>query len=327
MVRGQRAARRAATASSRAQAEWDARWWSPIINAEHLAMREHAGIFDLSAFAIFDVCGAGRARRAAARGAGADGRAGRPGRLHAGAQPGRRLQVRPHDHAARRRGVPRRHRRRARHGRPQAVRRRACPHDGSATLVDVTTAWTTIGLWGPRARDILASVTSDDVSHEGFPFGRCRTIEIGSQLVLASRISYVGDLGWELYVPIEQGARLWDVLWEAGAPHSLTACGIGVYGTTGPAREGLPRLRRRARDRVQRRRGRHGAAEREGAGLRRQGGAPAPPRGGAGGDPLHADGRRPHLGRAASSATRSAASRSRCATARRSPTPRAAART
>ena len=107
------------------------------------------------------------------------------------------------------------------------------PGDGSASLVDVTTAWTTIGLWGPRARDILSSVTSDDVSHEGFPFGTCRTLEIGSQLVLASRISYVGDLGWELYVPIEQGARLWDVLWEAGGPHGLTACGIGVYGTTG----------------------------------------------------------------------------------------------
>jgi glycine cleavage system aminomethyltransferase T len=107
------------------------------------------------------------------------------------------------------------------------------PEDGSATLVDVTTAWTTIGLWGPRARDILASTSSDDVSHEGFPFGTCRTIEIGSQLALASRISYVGDLGWELYVPIEQGARLWDALWEAGHPHGLTACGIGVYGTTG----------------------------------------------------------------------------------------------
>jgi glycine cleavage system aminomethyltransferase T len=76
------------------------------------------------------------------------------------------------------------------------------------------------------------------VSHEGFPFGRCRTIEIGSQLVLASRISYVGDLGWELYVPIEQGARLWDVLWEAGQPHSVTACGIGVYGTTGRLEKG-----------------------------------------------------------------------------------------
>jgi glycine cleavage system aminomethyltransferase T len=107
------------------------------------------------------------------------------------------------------------------------------PGDGSATLADVTTAWTTIGLWGPSARELLGSVTAADVSHEGFPFATCRTVEIGSQLVLASRISYVGDLGWELYVPIEQGARLWDVLWEAGQPYGLTACGIGVYGTTG----------------------------------------------------------------------------------------------
>ncbi len=51
--------------------------------------------------------------------------------------------------------------------------------------------------------------------------------------VLASRISYVGDLGWELYVPIEQGERLWDLLWEAGRPSGLAACGIGVYGITG----------------------------------------------------------------------------------------------
>jgi glycine cleavage system aminomethyltransferase T len=92
---------------------------------------------------------------------------------------------------------------------------------------------TTIGLWGPRARDIVASTTSDDVSNEGFKFGTCRVVEIGAQRVLASRISYVGDLGWELYVSIEQGLKLWDTLWEAGRPHGLVACGIGVYGTTG----------------------------------------------------------------------------------------------
>ena len=51
--------------------------------------------------------------------------------------------------------------------------------------------------------------------------------------MLASRISYVGDLGWELYVPIEQGAKLWDIVWEAGAPHGVVPAGIGVYGTTG----------------------------------------------------------------------------------------------
>ena len=102
-----------------------------------------------------------------------------------------------------------------------------------AELTDLTSAMTTVGLWGPRARDILASTTSDDVSNEGFKFGTCRVIEIGTERVLASRISYVGDLGWELYAPMEQGLVLWDTLWEAGRPHGLAACGIGVYGTTG----------------------------------------------------------------------------------------------
>ncbi|MFN8224082.1 MAG: FAD-dependent oxidoreductase [Gaiellales bacterium] len=214
------------------EAEWDARWWSPIINAEHLAMREHAGIFDLSAFAIFDVCGAGAldALQHAVL-AQVDVPIGKvvytpvlsPGGgfksdltiMRLGEQEFRVVTGGAHGMADRK------------------LFRDLLPADGSATLVDVTTAWTTIGLWGPRARDILASVTRDDVSNDGFPFGACRTIEIGSQLVLASRISYVGDLGWELYVPIEQGGRLWDVLWEAGEPHHLTACGIGVYGTTG----------------------------------------------------------------------------------------------
>jgi glycine cleavage system aminomethyltransferase T/glycine/D-amino acid oxidase-like deaminating enzyme len=218
-------------------AEWDARWWSPIINAEHLAMREHAGIFDLSAFAIFDVQGPGAldALQHAVL-AQMDVPAGRvvytpvlgPGGgfksdltiMRLGDEEFRVVTGGAHGMADRKLFTDR------------------LPADGSASLVDVTTAWTTIGLWGPRARDILSSVTSGDVSHEGFAFGACKTIEIGSQLVLASRISYVGDLGWELYVPMEQGARLWDVLWEAGAPHSLTACGIGVYGTTGRLEKG-----------------------------------------------------------------------------------------
>ena len=87
-------------------------------------------------------------------------------------------------------------------------------------------------LWGPRARDIMRELTSADMSHEGFPFATCRDIEMGPLRVLASRISYVGDLGWELYVPIEQGARLWDMA-EAGEPHGIVPAGIGVYGTTG----------------------------------------------------------------------------------------------
>jgi glycine cleavage system aminomethyltransferase T len=107
------------------------------------------------------------------------------------------------------------------------------PSDGSAQIHDQTNAWCTLGLWGPRARDILESVTNDDVSHEGLPFARCKEIEIGPLQTLISRISYVGDRGWELYVPIEQGARLWEIIAEAGAPHGIVPAGIGVYGTTG----------------------------------------------------------------------------------------------
>jgi glycine cleavage system aminomethyltransferase T len=107
-----------------------------------------------------------------------------------------------------------------------------------AFLADLTSAWTTIGLWGPKARDILASVTEEDVSHAGFAFGTCREIEIAGIVVLASRISYVGELGWELHVPIEQGLRVWDRLWQAGQPHGLIPAGIGVYGTTGRLEKG-----------------------------------------------------------------------------------------
>jgi len=107
------------------------------------------------------------------------------------------------------------------------------PEDGSATIEDLTSTWCTVGLWGPRARDILASLTSDDVSNEGFPFSTWKDVDVGGLPVLASRISYVGDLGWELYVPMAEGAWLWDAVWAAGQPHGIVPAGIGVYGTTG----------------------------------------------------------------------------------------------
>jgi glycine cleavage system aminomethyltransferase T len=93
-------------------------------------------------------------------------------------------------------------------------------------------------VWGPRARALVQSVTGDDVSHAGFPFATCREITIGPIRTLASRISYVGELGWELHAPMEQGQRLWDTLWEAGRPHGVAPVGIGVYGTTGRLEKG-----------------------------------------------------------------------------------------
>jgi glycine cleavage system aminomethyltransferase T/glycine/D-amino acid oxidase-like deaminating enzyme len=214
------------------EAEWDSRWWSPIINAEHLAMRDRAAMIDLTAFTIFDVIGPGALatvqRLAMRQMEVAIGRvvytpiltpsggfkqdltimrlADDVFRVVTGGAYGMSDLKWFKDHL---------------------------PTDGSAQIADLTSSWCTLGLWGPRARDILESLTSDDVSHEGFPFARCKNIEVDALTVLASRISYVGDLGWELYVPIEQGAKLWDVVAEAGAPHGIIPAGIGVYGTTG----------------------------------------------------------------------------------------------
>jgi glycine cleavage system aminomethyltransferase T len=106
------------------------------------------------------------------------------------------------------------------------------------SVTDVTSAWTTLGLWGPKAREVLGAVASGDISPEGFAFGTCREIEVGSVTVLASRMSYVGELGWELHLPFEQGARLWDTLWDAGRSYGLIPAGIGVYGTTGRLEKG-----------------------------------------------------------------------------------------
>jgi glycine cleavage system aminomethyltransferase T len=112
------------------------------------------------------------------------------------------------------------------------------PDDGATTLTNRTDDVVTIGLWGPRARDILASLTSDDVTDGGFGFLTCREVQVKGTSVLASRISYVGELGWELYVGVDDAAGLWDTLLDAGAAHGAVPVGIGVYGTTGRIEKG-----------------------------------------------------------------------------------------
>ncbi len=217
--------------------EWDARWWSPVINAEHLQMRETAGLVDLSSFAILDVVGP-RALEAVQRiiVAQADVRIGRVVYTpvldeRGGFRSDLTVMRLAHDRFRVVTGGA--------HG---MVDKKwfedRMPQDGGAVVVDLTSSWTTIGLWGPKARDILASVTDTDVSHEGFPFGTCREIEVGALSVLASRISYVGEYGWELYTPMEAGAALWQRLLEAGTPHGMVPVGMGVYGTTGRIEKG-----------------------------------------------------------------------------------------
>ena len=108
------------------------------------------------------------------------------------------------------------------------LRLHADPADGDVVLRDETADWTVIGIWGPRARDVLAAVTEDDVSEAGIPFRAARTVRVGGAEVLAQRITYVGELGYELYVTPEWAVQVWDALWGAGEPHGVAAGGYRV---------------------------------------------------------------------------------------------------
>jgi glycine cleavage system aminomethyltransferase T/glycine/D-amino acid oxidase-like deaminating enzyme len=103
--------------------------------------------------------------------------------------------------------------------------RRHAPEDGSVTVRDVTSSRACIGLWGPMARDILASTTTDDVGNDAFPYLTCQEISVGNVPVTALRVTYVGELGWEFYCPMEYGLLLWDTLWAAGSPLGMVAAG------------------------------------------------------------------------------------------------------
>ena len=97
--------------------------------------------------------------------------------------------------------------------------------DLDARLTDVTEAFGTLSLMGPKARDVLAKVTDADVSHAAFPFGHIREIDIAGHTVRALRVTYVGELGWELHVPIEATGEVFDALMEAGRPFDIRPVG------------------------------------------------------------------------------------------------------
>jgi sarcosine dehydrogenase len=115
-------------------------------------------------------------------------------------------------------------------GSAQAVRdahwiRRNMKPGERAELVDVGSGWSVLGLMGPRSREILQSLTPTDLSNEAFPFGAIRTIEVGKATCRAARITYVGELGYELHVPADQATLLYDLVFEAGRPLGLVNAG------------------------------------------------------------------------------------------------------
>ena len=102
---------------------------------------------------------------------------------------------------------------------------RNIPADAHAALTDVTSAYAVLALMGPKSRDILARLTSADLSNEGFPFATIREIDIGYATVYANRMTYVGELGWELIVPTEFAVGVYEALHEVGRDVGLADCG------------------------------------------------------------------------------------------------------
>ena len=203
---------------------WAGRLWSPAIEAEHRGCREAAALFDFSSFAKLEVRGTGAAAfleglsdNRVARAVGAltytqllneaggiecdftvTRLAENRFRIVTGTAFGRHDLAWLRDHL---------------------------PPDGSVELEDVTSAHACLGLWGPAARRLLQRLTRTDLGNATFPYLTARELAIGPVPCTALRVTYVGELGWELYCPAEYGLRLWDTIWEAGLAEGLVAGG------------------------------------------------------------------------------------------------------
>ncbi|GAB4578631.1 MAG: FAD-dependent oxidoreductase [Anaerolineales bacterium] len=210
------------------RAGWEAREWSRIQGAEHLATRERAALFELSSFVKIEVTGPGAAafleHLSANRVAREIGKVTYTAMLNpnGGIQCDLTVTRLAEDQfwvlTGGGSGMM-----------DLGWLRRHAPQDGSVHIEDVSSKYTGIGLWGPKAREILERATSDDVSNEGLPYFTAKWIEIGSAPALAVRISYVGELGWEIYTPTEMGLYVWDTLWQGGKPSGLIVGGMGAF--------------------------------------------------------------------------------------------------
>jgi 4-methylaminobutanoate oxidase (formaldehyde-forming) len=209
---------------------WAGELWSPAIGAEHLATRERAGLFDESSFAKLAVTGPGAAAFLERL---CDNRVARdPGRVTYTQMLNRRGGIES-DFTVTRLGDEQ----------FQIVTgtafgqhdlswlRRHAPADGSVRVDDVTAAWACFALWGPLAREILQPLTPSSLTNADFPYLTAQETVVADVPVRALRVTFVGELGWELYCPAEYGAALWRALWAAGEPLGMVAGGYRAIDT------------------------------------------------------------------------------------------------
>ncbi len=223
--------------------EWDARWWSPITNAEHLQMRASVGMVDLTAFNEFDFEGPGALGFLQYMTVNsvdvAVGRSVYTPLLtpHGGFRGDLTIQRLGTDHFRVITGA-------FDGGRDNYWFRKYMPTDGSVTFTDRSQGLCTVGVWGPNAAATMAKIVTDsttaayDLSLTGFPYGAVRDVLIDGVPATMFRISYVGENGWEIYTQMEHGLKVWDAIMSAGEPFEIIPVGIGVYAVTGRIEKG-----------------------------------------------------------------------------------------
>lgn len=200
---------------------WAGMHWSPAIGAEHLGTRERAGLFDESSFAKLEIAGPGAASFLEGM---CDNRVAREvGAITYTQMLNKRGGIECDFTVTRVEeelfsivtGT-------AFGNHDLSWIRRHAPRDGSVRCSDVTARWACFALWGPRAREILSPLTPDPLD---FGYMRMGEVTLGDVPVRALRVTFVGELGWEIYCPTEYGVGLWRTLWKAGREHGLIAGG------------------------------------------------------------------------------------------------------
>ncbi|WP_336051046.1 GcvT family protein [Streptomyces sp. CA2R101] len=214
---------------------WSARYWSPIAAAEARATREKVALYDMTPLRRLEVTGPGAlaflqrmtsnnlAKKPGAvtytllldeaGGIRSDLTVARlaPDRFQVGANSAADLDWL------------------LRHAPDGGPSRSGVAGSGGVQVRDITSGTCCIGVWGPLARDLVQPLTRDDFSHEALGYFRAKQTHLGHVPVTALRLSYVGELGWELYTTADLGLRLWDTLWEAGREHGVIAAGRSAF--------------------------------------------------------------------------------------------------
>ncbi|MEV0050908.1 FAD-dependent oxidoreductase [Saccharopolyspora shandongensis] len=208
-----------------ARGDWASRFWSPIAGAEALVTRKRVALFDMTPLKRLEVTGPGALEflqwlttNQLAKKPGSvtytlslDAAGGVRSDLTVARLSEQRFQVGANGNL------------------DLAWMRRQLPDDGRVQVRDITGGTCCIGVWGPLARALVQPLTSTDFSHEGFGFFKNKRAFVGGVPVTAMRLSYVGELGWELYTDADQGRRLWDALWDAGQQHGIIAAGRSAF--------------------------------------------------------------------------------------------------